>query len=1164
LRDNCGVHVRFVLGPAGTGKTCLCLEEIRRALLENPEGPPLILLAPKQATFQLERQLLDSALPGYTRLRILSFERLAQFVFDQLRRPRQPLLSEEGRAMVFRALLGRRAGQLRIFHSNATLIGFARQLSAELRELQQLGLSPEALEKLAARAELSQSLRAKLLDLALLLCDYLDWLDEHNLQDDASLFDLAAEALCAARASEDGPSFVISHLWLDGFAEMTPQELTLLAEVARCCQTMTLAFCIDAGRDPFDDSWLSIWSGIKRTRGQCGSKLHEVPGATFETVVLRRDNRRGRFVENPTLRYLEENWAGPGHSPASPTDPPPAPVDSPAPGPSPVAAPVADGAALRMAVCPNFHAEAVLAAGEILRFVRGSNGGRRFRDVAVLLRNLEGGGDELRRVFTRYQIPFFLDRRESVAHHPLAELTRNALRLLAWDWQHDDWFSALKTGLVSADEEAIDRLENEALAHGWNGQTWQRPFSNQAATTPDAEALRRKWVAPFLQLTESLSSGAGRARPTGAQLAGALRRLWADLGAQETLQSWSNNQGSSRLKEGQSQSRLHGTVWEQMNVWLDDVALAFGRESLPLAEWLPILEAGLGGLTVGVIPPALDQVLIGTVDRSRNPDLKLALVLGVNETIFPSTSTQGRLLSEADRDQLIQCNIPLGLSARQFLSREHFLGYIACTRARQRLVVTFARQDAAGHALNPSLFVSHLQRLLPSLEIEEFSGPDWTSPDHACEVMPLAAKLLLLPGAGGPDWNELLALPAFASAVGRVQSFQRMQDAQKLSPQLAEQLYGPALRTSVSALEQFAACSFRFFVHAGLRAEERKLFELESREKGTFQHEVLAAFHQQLQRENTAWHDLTPESARARIATTAENLTPHFAGGLLVADPRSRFAARMMTDSLKDCVATMVEWMKQYNFEPRAVELGFGRESGLPAWELDLGAGHRLVFRGRIDRIDLCPLRDTPDAARAVVIDYKSTSQKLDDLLMDYGLQLQLPAYLGVLQHLSGPEEIFGVRRLVPAGVFYVNLRGHFPRGDTRDEVLQTAIEARHQAYKHLGRFDVAALPDLDNRDSAQGTQFNFKKNNDGRLDARNADPMPSQAFRQLLEATEQQLRRIGREVFAGNIELNPYQHGAKRPCATCQFQGICRIDPWTHSFRVLKRRAPEQPAKSP
>ena len=74
LREKKCVQARFLLGPAGSGKTFRCLAEIRAALAASPAGPPLVLLAPKQATFQLERQLLATgALPGYARLNIFSF-----------------------------------------------------------------------------------------------------------------------------------------------------------------------------------------------------------------------------------------------------------------------------------------------------------------------------------------------------------------------------------------------------------------------------------------------------------------------------------------------------------------------------------------------------------------------------------------------------------------------------------------------------------------------------------------------------------------------------------------------------------------------------------------------------------------------------------------------------------------------------------------------------------------------------------------------------------------------------------------------------------------------------------------------------------------------------------------------------------------------------------
>src|SRR3989442_8852560 len=97
---------RFLLGPAGSGKTFRCLAEVHAELRSAPEGLPLVLLAPKQATFQLERQLLAApSLPGYVRLQIFSFERLAEFVLAQFAVSPSKLLSDEGRVMVLRALL---------------------------------------------------------------------------------------------------------------------------------------------------------------------------------------------------------------------------------------------------------------------------------------------------------------------------------------------------------------------------------------------------------------------------------------------------------------------------------------------------------------------------------------------------------------------------------------------------------------------------------------------------------------------------------------------------------------------------------------------------------------------------------------------------------------------------------------------------------------------------------------------------------------------------------------------------------------------------------------------------------------------------------------------------------------------------------------------------
>jgi len=1135
LREKKSVQARFLLGPAGSGKTFRCLAEIREALRTAPEGPPLVLLAPKQATFQLERQLLaDRTLRGYTRLNIFSFERLARFILEALHVTPPRLISEEGRVMVLRALLLQHENKLGLFRLSARRPGLARQLSQLLAELQQQQFTAARLLSLSRQDGLRAELQDKLHDLALLLDAYIHWLTEHELQDGNCLLDVATEALRSAFDSR--PSALdLQSLWLDGFAEMTPQELDLLAAVLPFCHRATLAFCLEC-EPATETSWLSIWSSIGRTFQQCRQRVARLHDCEIFLETLERHPQKSRFAGNPVLQDLEKHWQNSAGIPSvkSGTDEKSAPHS------------------IRIVACANPEAEAVFAAREILRFVRS---GGRFREAAVLVRNLEGYHKPLARVFRRYGIPCFLDRRESVAHHPLAELTRSALRTIAFDWSHDDWFAALKAGFAPVDETEIDRLENESLARGWRGATWRAPLqiTDNPELAASLEQLREIILPPFQNFAAQIARW--KNKPDGRQLATALRDLWNDLGVETTLEQWSlaAPEESSIVNR---QSSLHLTVWEQMNAWLDNVALAFSNEALPLREWLPILEAGLANLTVGVIPPALDQVLIGAIDRARNPDLKLALVLGMNESVFPAAPAMPVILTDTDRDELGRRTGRPGPDLRERLARERYLGYIACTRAGEKLVLTFSRQDADGTPLNPSPFIAHLRRLVAGLDIEESGGEvKLDETEHASE---LVAPLVETQGDGhlapaGAGWQELLGLPSLKSLVENLCHLREPDPAEKLSPAFAEKLFGPTLRSSVSRLEEFAECPFRFFVHSGLQAGERKVFELDAREQGSFQHEVLKQFHEQLRAEGKRWRDITSPDARERVGRIAGELAVHYRDGLLRTDEQNRFTAHALAESLQDFVETLVTWMRgQYEFDPAVAELEFGiGTGGAPAWEIDLGKGHRFALRGRIDRIDLCP--EPAGGALCVVMDYKSGRQKLDKILVEHGVQLQLLAYLAAVRRWPDPQKLFGVQRLIPAGVFYVNLRGQYESGQTRNEALTGMDAARRQAYRHSGRFDAGALSKLDRAGAAD--QFNYRLNQDGSLRKGSTEALPHAEFEALLDGIETRLREMGRAIFSGAAKVDPYRKGAETPCEFCDYASACRIDPWTHQWRVLRAK---------
>lgn len=1178
-------EVRILVGPAGSGKTFCCVNEIGETLQISSCGPSLILIAPRQSTFQLERQILQTAgLAGYTRLRILSFERLAESILTSCNAAPARVLSEEGQVMVLRALLHQHAGAFKVFRGTARLPGFAREVALSMRELQQHGMSLDKLRAVAARVEKEHQLRSKIDDMLILLEAYLSWLDQHGLHDTGSLLDLATELLRKSVCEpglHDGINLRFGGVWLDGFAELTPQEIEILAALVPHCERITLAFCCETG-DVGSATWHSAWTVVGRTVRSVQRRLSQLPGVAVTLEILPRQPGTGRFSGSPALARLERCWnsistGGEGTGCSAATLKPVLNGQARNRAASKAASKTAsiqragqvsgsssaghisfenretDSPEPAIAVfrCANPVAEAVLAAREILRHVR--DHGARFRDTAVLVRSLATHADIVRRVFVRYDIPFFLDWREPVSHHPLAELTRAALRTVAFGWQQDDWLNVLKTGLVGADDEALDRLENYALAHGWDRDHWlAKPTASDQADHGQLESLRSRIVEPFVRLGQVC--WAAENKVPGELLARALRQLWSDLDVADRLATWSKE--DTPVRPGSTAPpQVHHAVWEQMNDLLSNLALAFGETALDLREWPAVLDAGLSNLTVGIIPPALDQVLVGAVDRSRNPDLALVVVLGMNASVFPATPTRSGILSDADRAVLARAGFELVADERTFIAREKYYAYIACTRPKERLVLTFAESDADGRPLNPSPFVGLLKRIFPALTLQRHPQPhDCIECMHPSELIPEIVSL-----ASRLPRNLLFVLPSASPGITHIaeELIATAGDAEseKLNPVTAEMLYGPGrLRCSVSRLEQFAACPFQFFVSAGLRAEERELFELDAKRIGVFSHEVLAEFHRRLQGDGLRWREIDPAQARSIVCRIASELAQSFGHGLFRSAQDRQLTARALAIALEDFVEQIVTWMRAgYEFDPLAVETDFGGAgTPLPAWEIQLDGQHVLALHGKIDRIDIC--RETgAQELMCVVVDYKSSATNLQEKLLTAGLQLQLPAYLAAVTHLAAGRLDASGRRWVPAGMFYAPIRGSAPAAANRSEASAEPEKVRSEAHVHRGRFRADALPRLDRLHDQETPSGQFQISRRKQSQRKYTDVREADEFLALLAAVENTLRDFGRRIFKGDVAVDPFAISSSRvACDQCDYAPICRINPWTHSFRGL------------
>ena len=1079
------VDVEFLLGPAGTGKTHRCLAELRTELRARPEGAPLLFLAPKQATYQLERQLLaDGGLAGFTRLHILSFPRLAHFLHEKLGEPEPRLVDETGRVMVLRALLREHQESLTVFRRSATQPGFAGELSRQLREFQEQGVTPSDLEQGADQPGVPRTLAGKLRDTAHLARAYAAWLQTQGLTDPDLLLDTAAAALQTARRIGRTPA--ISGVWLDGFAEMTPQELHLLTEVVAAAGRATLAFCLeDLPGETVEP--LSPWSVINDTFRRVHARLAQEPGVRLRLTHLPRDPERSRFAAAPFLAHLERNWrrpklphavlhaAAPSPPPtstvppigqldfawdAAPTRPAPTPA-TPPPQPNPPPDPE-----VQLLAADSVEAEALLAAQAVQRHV--ANGGR-YRECAVLLRSLDSHGDVFRRTWRRLGLPLFLDRREPVGREPLTTLTRCALRLVSADWSHEDWFGALRSGLAGLEPEAVDRLENEALAAGWMGGYWSgQPGAPGLPTAVEA------WVQPFRHCTHAVAG-----TPTGAQMGVALTQLWQALDVAATLEQWDGDTGGTGLGR-------HQAVHRQLEGWVEEIQRALGTTAMTAGEWLEVFESAWAGLTVGLVPPALDQVLIGAIDRSRNPDLALVILPGWNEGGFPQGGSSAGLLTATER-QWLQAGASGGtvrLPEVVTAARESFLAYIALTRASRRVVVTWT--EAPPPAAPRSPYLARLERL---------------GCERATAIAPVRAVDL---------WRRYPAGPTPVP--------EPVPGTEHLTAEMSEAFYGRCLTLSASRLERTATCPHQSFLLDSLRIREREVREFEALEQGDLAHQILAEYHRLVRHEGASWAEPDPQVVAHRLQAAARQVARQTGPR---SQPRQAYAETRLFQHLLEFVQDTAGWMAGYGFRPESAELGFGRRSnaGLPALRFALPPDYEIHLEGTLDRVD----RGLEPPHALIVLDYKSRDRKWDQAVVDAGLDLQLPIYALALAAAGQPV----------GGAAYASLKRHSTASQSRTEAPEEILP-----FAHRGLFSAALVPA--GGISAVPLPFCWDVNKDGQPSKR-SDRKPSEVFSQLLEGAAERVRQLAGAVFAGTIPAAPSPVAKVWPCDRCDVRAACR-----------------------
>lgn len=1094
------MSVRFILGRAGTGKTHYCVSAAIEAL-KGKGNQRLLFLAPEQATFQIEQAIaLRSAEHGYWRLDVLGFSRLAQQILAEVHT--KVVISTDTRRLALRLVVQQESESLRCFGPAAATAGFFVHLERFMVRCRQDAITPGQLLETAQKLG-DPAAGARLAALGRCCAAYEAWLGPERM-DAAQRLDVVLPLV------EQMQRLRGARLWVDGFAGFTMQEMKLMIELCRVAEATEITLLLDpnaAGAAPGGvPDGLSLFQRTEQTYRRLRDALAGVGVAAHEPVKLTAPRR---FAGAWPLSRLEAALALPFGVPTG--------VATVGETRSP------DG--VRVLACPTLRDEVREAAAWIRRAVVEGGGRVRYRDFAVIARDLRPMAGLVREILREHEIPYFLDQRRSLRSHGLGRFVAALGDGIETDGGRESMGRLLRSELLPLERDDCERIENQILKDEIDGlAAWRGGLG-----LPGSAGATARAIGTVLGETAAILK-AGR-RCAAREWADRWAKLLDELRVADAIERW----GADARKRGQPDAaETHRQAWETLVATLSGLRELGDERPIGWREAREALESALREATVGLTPPTLDQVLVSSIDRSRHPDIKRAWLLSFNAGVFPAPPDDEPLIGLETQREMARLGLDVFGPERDDLFGERLLAYIALTRASQELTISFATHAADGDELQPSPLLADVKRALPGLQEVKVLEPTCAT------VSELARRAQ---GSVAAEFGSaLLGAVGRDPALGpRLRQAQRGREFRNETVALAGALRDPtwddklAWCGSPSDLEDYLQCPFQYFAKRTLRLRQRGPTPAVQRIGSAF-HSVLAqvvrraidagrSVREISEAEWTAWF----EEATGEMTAAAQS-------------PQARFEVQSAKELLRGVLQVHWERWRRGQFEPLAVEQRFGpprsrpaEESNWPALVFESAGGRRIEILGCIDRVDICRAERPP---RLLVYDYKSTvgigGFNKPTLL---GETLQLFLYLAAA---------VAAAKAQGAGVLLAPLFPAIGEAGAADDdsTVEARLDEQLEALLPRGRFSANVVKWLDERVEKTNASrvARIKVRKDGGYDAR-CDVTDVQQLDARLEQAAKTVTYAVAALAAGDASIAPLLDQDRLPCNQCEFGDVCRIE---------------------
>jgi len=1101
------MSLQFIMGPSGSGKSHYLYQKVTEESLKNPDKN-YIVLVPEQFTMQTQKDLvMASPRKGILNVDVLSFNRLAYRIFEETGDNNRIVLDDVGKSFVIRKIAGDYEQELKILGGNLKKPGFISEMKSIISEFTQYDIQGETLDKLLEEADQNTNFYYKMKEIQTIYEGFQGYLKDKYITGE-ELLDVLCFAVPKSKILKG------STIVLDGFTGFTPVQNKLLKELLMTAERVVVTAAMN--EEKRSESLFALGhemiDSLTKIARECKVEIED-PICFYQKPVY-------RFREKPDLAFLEENmfrYSGRTYD------------NTP------------DGISIYHAKNPK--EELSFVAQEIRRLVRTE--GLRYREIAVIASDMESYSNGVESVFTKYDIPFFMDHKRSILLNSFVEYIRSLIDLAAQNFTYESVFRYLRTNLTELTVEEVDLLENYCLALGVKGQKkWQETWIRRAKGMEEADlavvnSIRVKFVSEIEQVIAVLKKRTKTVEEV-------TRALYDFLTARELQQKVKEYEELFAEQEELALEKEYAQIYRIVMNLFDEFVELLGNERISLKEYSALLDAGLETAKVGIIPPGLEQVVVGDIERTRIKDVKVVFFVGLNDIYIPGKSQGGGLLSERDREHFTKQNIALAPGAKEKAFIQKFYLYTIFTKPSEKVILTYSFSTADGKALRPAYVILDLKKMFPKL-VEQKVDMQLQKQEMTPEsgIFYIAEGLQKKAEALGPAWQQLYTWyknnPEWRNRVEQiVKGAFYEKTSSNLSKEIAERLYGTVLENSVTRLEKFSACAYAHYLSYGLGLEERELYQFQAVDLGNLFHGAMEKFASKLRRSGFTWVTVPEKTREEFISESVEECIVDYSNTILYSSARNEYMITRLERMLKRTVWALTKQLEKGDFIPEAYEMSYDSK------RMELEDGNVMRLHGKIDRVDLC---ETEDEVLVKIIDYKTGSKTFDLGELYHGLQMQLVLYLNAV--VEKEKRKYPDKKIKPAALLYYQMKDPLVEKEFSIEQVEQKIlkELRPNGVVNASPEIIAHL---DRTIEKQSSVIPVAKNKDGSL-SKQSSVLPEEKMELLARYADGKAKSLGTEILEGNVDIFPYEFDNRTGCDFCPYHGICGFDERIPGYKYRK-----------